>query len=177
MVSPKTGDGVDEVLGYIESPMIAGRRLLEIDYDIYADGEAELGWVNLTATVTPTDEVNLDEFVSALVGDIADAIRAIPDASIAHLKASLIADDTQAIANVVSNDSPVDVGLSSGRTSAAPLKVVVNARVAMDPVSLEAICTESVHKLTSIHSASATNISAHSLRPGRPTPTHRVTST
>ena len=49
-VSPKTGNGVDQVLGYIESPMIAGRRLLEIDYDIYAAGEAELGWVNLTAT-------------------------------------------------------------------------------------------------------------------------------
>ncbi|KAA1262117.1 putative GTP-binding protein YjiA [Rubripirellula obstinata] len=176
LVSPKTGQGVDEVLGYIESPMIAGRRLLEIDYDTYADGEAELGWVNLTATLTANSEINLDECVTSLVGDIAESIRSIDDASIAHLKASLIADDTQAIANVVSNDSPVDLGLSSGRSASTPMQVVVNARVAMDPVELESICTASVHKTASDHSAEAANITAHSLRPGRPTPTHRVTS-
>ena len=60
-VSPKTGQGVDQVLGYIESPMVAGRRVLDIDYDTYADGEAELGWVNLTANLTSDVPVDLDD--------------------------------------------------------------------------------------------------------------------
>ena len=73
-VSPKTGDGVDEVLGYIESPMIAGRRLLEIDYDIYAAGEAELGWVNLTANFDTASPIDLDIFASDLVAAIAEDV-------------------------------------------------------------------------------------------------------
>ena len=174
LVSPKTGDGVDEVIGHLESPMVAGRRLLEIDYDTYADGEAELGWVNLTANLTPQSEINLDNLVGLLVGDIADSIRATPSASIAHLKASVIADDTQAIANVVSNDSPVEVGLASGRSVASPLQVIVNARVAMDPELLESICRSSIEKSASEESFQVTSVSAHSLRPGRPDPTHRV---
>ena len=176
VVSPKTGEGVDQVLGYIESPMIAGRRLLDIDYDIYADGEAELGWVNLTANVIPKAEIELDSFVQTLVGDIAGAIREISGAAIAHLKASVIADGTQAIANVVSNESPVDVGLASGRSVASAIQVVVNARVAVDPSQLEQICEAAVRRLGASHGAEVTGVNAHSLRPGRPTPTHRVTA-
>ena len=176
LISPKTGEGVDEAIGYIESPMIAGRRLLDIDYDIYADGEAELGWVNLTAQVSPQAELDLDDFVVALVGDIASAIGQSTDGQIAHLKASVIADDTQAIANVVSNDSPVDVGLSSGRSITTPVQVVVNARVAIDPDQLQTICEKSVRAIAQSMQADASNVSAHSLRPGRPTPTHRVTA-
>ena len=44
----KTGDGIDGVIELIESPLQVGRRILEIDYDVYADGEAALGWVNLS---------------------------------------------------------------------------------------------------------------------------------
>ncbi|MDA8744654.1 cobalamin biosynthesis protein P47K [Rubripirellula amarantea] len=176
LVSPKTGTGVDEVLGYIESPMIAGRRLLDIDYDTYAIGEAELGWVNLTADVTPAGELDLDAFVGELVGDVARSISESCDGQIAHLKASIIADDTQAVANVVSNDSPVDIGLASGRTITTPVRVIINARVAMDPDQLETICTSSLKAIASKHNAQAISLSAHSLRPGRPTPTHRVTT-
>ena len=175
-VSPKTGEGIDQVLGYIESPMIAGRRRLDIDYDTYAEGEAEMGWVNLSATVTPQAEIDLDETVTAIVSNIADSIRAIDNATIAHLKASLIADDTQAIANVVSNDSAVEIGLRSGRRCGGPMRVIVNARVAMAPDELESLCTVSVHQTAAVFSAQATGVSAQSLRPGRPTPTHRVTS-
>ncbi len=66
-VSPRSGHGVDEVLGYIESPMQAGRRLLEIDYDIYADGEAELGWVNLSAVLS-CEGIGGTRFVCRITG-------------------------------------------------------------------------------------------------------------
>ena len=48
-VSPRSGQGVDEVMQMMLSDLPAGQRLLDIDYDTYADGEAELGWVNLRA--------------------------------------------------------------------------------------------------------------------------------
>ena len=175
-VSPKTGAGIDEVLGYIESPMVAGRRLLSIDYDTYADGEADLGWVNLTAHLQPQSDIHLDDFVQSLIGSIADAIRKLPTATIAHVKASLITSDTQAIANVISNDSPVELGLSSGRSAGGVLQVVVNARVAIDPSQLEALCQASLEALALSHAAKVSNLQSQAFRPGRPTPTHRVTA-
>lgn len=175
-VSPRTGDGIDEVLGYIESPMQAGRRLLEIDYDTYADGEAELGWVNLSATLTANDPIELDEFVESLVRSIADKIVSDPSNQIAHLKASVLAGDTQAVANVVSNDSTVDMGLISGRSATGSILVIVNARVAMDPDRLEQICRSRLSRSADSRNLAITSIHAQSLRPGRPEPTHRVTN-
>ena len=174
-VSPKTGAGIDEVLGYIESPMTAGRKLLEIDYDVYAEGEAELGWVNLTSTFKSNSELDLDEFASGLVGNIATQITSA-DAAIAHLKCSVLGGDTQAVANVVSNDSGIDVGLRSGRAVTGEIQVIVNARVAIDPDQLLEICGSQVRKAIEETGAEANSVSAHALRPGRPTPTHRVVS-
>lgn len=175
-ISPKTGDGIDEVLGYIESPMIAGRRLLEIDYDTYADGEAELGWVNLTAMLEPQAAVDLDRLAEAIVREISSPILDIDEAQIAHLKTSVLAGDTQSVANIVSNDSEVDMGLVAGRSVGGPIQVIVNARVAMDPTELERICRAKVQQVASASAISVLSIASHALRPGRPTPTHRVSS-
>lgn len=174
-VSPKRGDGVDEVLGYIESPMTAGRRLLEIDYDVYAAGEAELGWVNLTANFQATTPFDLDQLASAVVSNIANDVIENHQGAIAHLKVSILAGDTQAVANVVSNHSGVDVGLVAGRSVSGPVQVIVNARVAIDPDQLRQTCESSVRQRIADLRGTVTSLSAHSLRPGRPTPTHRVT--
>lgn len=175
-VSPRSGEGVDEVIGYIESPMVAGRRLLEIDYDIYADGEAELGWVNLTANLTSESALDLDGLAHEIVARISRRIIDSDKGQIAHLKTSVLAGDTQAVANVVSNDSDIDVGLAAGRAVAGPIQVIINARVAIDPDGLEQICRDELTAVVSAAQASMVNVSAHALRPGRPTPTHRFTA-
>ncbi len=167
-VSPKTGVGIEQALGYIESPLAAGSRLLDIDYDIYAAGEAELGWVNLTATFDSSEPVDLDNFVTALIGVIADDIIQTYHGAIAHLKASLLAGDTQAVANVVSNQSGVELGLQSGRKVAGPIQIIVNARVAIDPDDLQKVCESNVRKLVHNHQGNMRSLSAH-CAPARPT--------
>lgn len=174
-VSPRRGDGVDQVMGIIESPMIAGRRLLQIDYDTYAEGEAELGWVNLTAMLQADDSVELDRLAHDIVASIADAISAGTEGQIAHLKVSAQGGDAQAVANVVSNDAGVDVGLAANRSVNGTIQTIVNARVAIDPQVLERICRQRVGGVAEAGGMQVKSISAHSLRPGRPTPTHRVT--
>ncbi|MEM8671606.1 MAG: GTP-binding protein [Planctomycetota bacterium] len=174
-VSPKEGDGVEEVLGYIESPMAAGQRLLEIDYDVYADGEAELGWVNLSSHCMANKPIDLDSFAASLVGSLGKQI-ASEGGQIAHVKVSILGGDAQAVANVVSNESGVDVGLAAEREVTGPLQVIVNARVAIDPTLLETVCRDHVQQIADSYEASVESVTAFSLRPGRPTPTHRVTS-
>ncbi len=174
-VSPRTGAGVDEVLGYIESPMVAGRKLLEIDYDIYADGEAELGWVNLSAILRADQAIDLDGLAAGLVAAIASEVVDKHGGQIAHLKVSVLGGDAQGVANVVSNDSGVDVGLAANRSVTGPIQTIVNARVAMDPQVLQQACQGSVESIAKQRGLEIESVSSQSLRPGRPVPTHRVT--
>ena len=174
-ISPKTGVGVEEVVTMIESPLAAGTRLLEIDYDTYADGEAELGWVNLSATLSPVTEFDLDDAVASLVADVGRRIAEADEGTIAHLKASIACDSVQAVANIIDNSGGTEVGLHAGRTVSGPLEVVINARVAVDPFQLESYCQQALRSLAERSSVAVEAMSARSLRPGRPTPTHRVT--
>ena len=174
-VSPKSGQGVDSVMARIDSQSSLNRRLLDIDYDTYADGEAELGWVNLTASLTAGDRlVDLDGFTQKLVGTIAKKVIEGGEGQIAHLKVSALGGETQSVANVVSNDSGVDVGLAAGREVAGSVQVIVNARVAMDPDKLEQSCRQALAYLGDELKLKVSSVTAHALRPGRPVPTHRV---
>ncbi len=173
-VSGRTGLGVDSVLECIDNPAIAGRRLLDIDYDVYAQGEAELGWVNLSAHLRGRDsEISLDEVANHLVAGLSTRIIA-EQGEIAHVKVSILGGDTQAVANVVSNEGLVEVGLMANRFTADDLHLIVNARVAMDPQQLELICRESVDEISKQFGGEVHQVTSHSLRPGRPVPTHRV---
>ena len=174
-VSPKTEMGVDEVIGMIESPMVAGRRLLDIDYDIYADGEAEMGWVNAAASIVASTAVGLDDLAQQLVGAIAKQLSG-QDGEVAHLKASLSGDGSQSVANLVASDQAVELGLASHREVAGPLELVVNARVIMDPATMEKMIRESIQQWCQTNELQSQTIHSTSLRPGRPTPTHRVTA-
>ncbi|MCH1439527.1 MAG: hypothetical protein L7W43_07720, partial [Rubripirellula sp.] len=174
-VSPKSGEGVEAVMARIDHPSTSSRRLLDIDYDTYADGEAELGWVNLTASITAAEKlIDLDALAQNLVGKCAEVVIETGEGQIAHLKVSALGGDTQSVANVVSNDSGVDVGLAAGREVAGSVQLIVNARVAMDPDNLEIACRDAVAFVCTEHGFEVKSVTAHSLRPGRPTPTHRV---
>lgn len=173
-VSGRTGEGVDAVMNSINDPSIAGRRLLEIDYDIYAAGEAELGWVNLSTHLSQlAKEIDLDETAKSLVDNLSERVIS-EGGEIAHIKVSVLGGDAQAVANVVSNDGLVESGLEANRTVSGDLQIVVNARVAMDPSHLELLCREVVTEVESCLGGKLHGLTSHSLRPGRPVPTHRV---
>jgi G3E family GTPase len=45
-MSAKTGAGLDSWLAFLAGGTRAGQRIAEVDYDVYAKGEAVLGWLN-----------------------------------------------------------------------------------------------------------------------------------
>lgn len=171
--SAKSGAGFESLCAHLEQRGAFGQRLLELDYDIYAEGEAELGWLNSQATVTAETAFDLDRFLLDVIGRLHRRLAAV-GAETAHLKTIGLSDGNYAVANLVSSFTQPELSLPSHCTVSAA-NVVVNARVAIDPVLLDAFVREELAAACSAISAAHHIDTLQSFRPGRPVPTHRIT--
>jgi G3E family GTPase len=173
-VSAKTGEGFETLIEALERQTTAAARYMEVDYDVYAEGEAELGWLNCQARVESGEAApfSLDDLLIEIVSALRDRL-ASENAETAHLKILAEADGESAIANYVGAEATVDLSLPSGaRPRAAHL--IVNARVACDPELLEKIVTETLPAVCAKRNLICTLEGMQRFRPGRPTPTHRL---
>lgn len=149
-----------------------GQRVMEVDYDIYAEGEAELGWLNSQVVVESPQEFELDGLLMDLIRRFHTRLLSA-SAEAAHLKVIGLCDSSYAVANVVSNATGPELSLASGkRTNVA--NVVVNARVAIDPAEPESCVCEELAAAVSVIGATQKVVSLQSFRPGRLVPTHRI---
>ncbi|MBM4092672.1 MAG: cobalamin biosynthesis protein P47K [Planctomycetes bacterium] len=170
--SAKTGAGVDAVLEILEQQGDFGRRVLDLDYDIYAEGEAELGWLNSSLRVTAPEPFSLDSLSLDIVRRMQQSL-ATRAAEPAHLKTIGMSGDRHAVANLVSSDTPAVLSLASDfQTRQAD--VIVNARVAIDPTELVEHVQTAVRVTCQSLNATAEFLQTRSFRPGRPTPTYRI---
>jgi G3E family GTPase len=171
-ISAKTGENLDALAEQLAVTAARQRTVMEVDYDVYAEGEAELGWLNASVQLKAPHPVSLDAFLVTLVEQLKQQCAAI-GAEPAHLKAIAEADGNTAVANLVSSDTPVSLSLASEfETTAADL--VINARVAIDPEQLTVAVEAAVKSVAAQFQAEAVVRSLQSFRPGRPVPTHRV---
>jgi hypothetical protein len=173
-VSETNGTGFDAVAELLEQQGAFGRKILEIDYDTYAEGEAELGWLNATASLTSAKPFDLDKLLTTILGELAVVCRNL-GGEVAHLKV-IGMDDAGAFAvgNVVSNDTAPKLSLPSNITP-RDADLIINARVAIDPAILETEVRKIVAAECAKVGVTAEFRTAQSLRPGRPVPTHRYT--
>jgi Ni2+-binding GTPase involved in maturation of urease and hydrogenase len=171
-VSAVTGQGFEALAGLLEQTGGFGRKILDIDYDTYAEGEAELGWLNASIRVASATPFGLDELLRAVLNDLAGVCQRL-GGEVAHLKV-IGMDDSGAFAlgNVVSSATEPTLSLPSGLTL-TEADVIVNARVAIDPAVLEAEVRRAIGGRCAAIGATPTFRTSQSLRPGRPVPTHR----
>ncbi|MEE2792683.1 MAG: GTP-binding protein [Acidobacteriota bacterium] len=145
---------------------------LKIDYDIYAEGEALLGWLNCTARLESNTPFDGNQTLIELAGKIRDGvIQAGQD--IAHLKMTLDSQDgtgTLSVVSLVGVDREPDLRESLlDRVDGGEL--VVNLRAEANPAQLETVTRQALASLGNIR---AVIEHLEQLRPGRPTPTHRM---
>lgn len=170
-MSAKTGAGFDSLLEVLDQQGNFGHRILELDYDVYAAGEAELGWLNSSLRVTAATPFSLDELSLSIVQRLQQTLAASA-AEPAHLKTIGMADGRHGIANLVSSDTPAVLSVASQcRTCQAD--VIVNARVAIDPEVLQRHVHAAVQAACQDVQATPEFLRTQSFRPGRPNPTYR----
>ncbi len=185
-VSARTGEGLDPWFDRITSDEMVGGEAMEVDYEVYADGEALLGWVNATARISSAEGIDsnalLEELAAGIqhrlsnsTGDASDACR-----EIAHLKMTVMPDsgigDIGLISLVRQDYVPeltqkLSVPLTAGQ-------LVVNLRAEAAPELLRASVEEELAKYEAKYQElSQLEIKLEhieSFRPGKPSPTHRM---
>jgi G3E family GTPase len=170
-ISARSGENFDSLLSMLDQQGAFGQRILELDYDIYAAGEAELGWLNASFRVTAGSPFSLDELLVNLVERLRQSLSQA-GAETAHLKTIGLWEGFFGVSNLVSRDSPAELSQPSHcRTAAA--EVVVNARVAAPPELLDSLVDQSVSAVCAAVGGRYEPLARRSLRPGRPVPTHR----
>ena len=170
-MSAKTGAGFDALLEVLDQQGNFGRRIIELDYDVYAEGEAELGWLNSSLRVTAPAPFSLDELSLRIVQRLQQSLAA-DNAEPAHLKTIGISEGSHGVANLVSSDTPAVLSLASN-CQTRQADVIVNARVAVDPKVLEQHVQAAVRGACQSLSATPEFLHTQSFRPGRPNPTYR----
>ena len=172
-VSARRGDGMDDWLSLIQSEDNTTTEAMDVDYDIYADGEALLGWLNLSATVSGS-EFDGNDFLRCLGSAIRGRLDEL-EISIAHLKMTLTPDtgNDLAVGNLVRNQCDLELSheLAEALEDGA---LLVNLRAEAAPDVLQPLVEEELQKLAAQRGISVTIGHLESFRPGRPQPTHHL---
>lgn len=172
-VSARSGEGMDSWFNRLESGTQEARPVMAVDYDLYAEGEALLGWLNATVDVSSVSAFDPNEL---LRGFAASICQQLGSAEIAHLKITFTPDeglgDIAAVSLVRSDFIPELSLILDGPATRG--QMIVNVRAEADPDRLRAAVEAAVAGLGSIEGGvTGTLEHAEQFRPGRPTPTHR----
>ena len=171
-ISARTGAGFDACFEFLDQVGNFGGRILDIDYDTYAEGEAELGWLNSSIQVSAEREFSLDELLIKVVAGL--KLRLVQDGlEVAHLKVIGLSPAAFGVANLVTRDLPPELSLAS-HAMTREVDLVVNARVACDPDLLGQHVDATVNEVCQLTGATPVFGKTQKFRPGRPQPTHRM---
>ncbi len=172
-VSARTGEGFDELLPVLDCTPARHESMMEVDYERYAAGEAELGWLNAAATACGS-AFSLDQLTLQLAGELASRLETARMEA-AHVKILAESEGDVSMSNIVSSDCGAELSLAcSVHVDRADL--TVNARVAGDPDLLKTIVEDGLDAVGAMLGVRLALGAVHHFRPAPPVPTHRFQS-
>ena len=164
------GTGLTEWLEAVMSRTDAGKRLLEIDYDTYAHGEAVLGWLNGTLMLHGTC-ADWDAWLRRLMETLATRFDT-KGYAVGHVKAIAENGKAYAVGNLTGTRETLTLRGHAG--AGEDLKLILNARVETTPEELNRLIKEVLKELLG-DTLREEVLAWRFLQPGRPNPTHRFT--
>jgi hypothetical protein len=148
----------------------AGRRVLEIDYDTYAHGEAVLGWLNAVIELHSRDGMDWSAYGASLLRVLGHAF-SLSRTDIGHVKLWISAGEHNLVGNLTRTGG-LPLIRASHATVTRSAQLTLNARAEMPPEELERMVRLA---LSRTHPASVRTSITHlrCIQPGYPRPTHR----
>ena len=166
-VSTKENRGIEEWLDAVLEGTSVGKNRADVDYDIYAAGEAAYGWLNATFTFGGAS-FDFDRAAEKLLDGMAETFDG-QNLEVGHVKFLLDSGRFQWIGNLTGRKETAMLRKSGHETEEK--KLVVNARVETSPLKLQDLVLDAVRNAFS--DAAVTGTEIRTLIPGRPNPTWR----
>jgi G3E family GTPase len=175
-VSARTGRGLDEWFARIEMSEQVTQDTMPVDYALYGEGEALLGWLNATVALTASnDTFDGNEAVQALASQLQTRLLAA-GAEVAHLKMTLAPNEglsDLAVINLVRNDHVAELSQTLSDVIASG-QLIVNLRAEAAPELLrEQLASALAAAFPGTAGVQAQLEHIEAFKPGQPTPTHR----
>lgn len=179
--SARSGEGIEALAETLDAEPPRRADAVEVDYDIYAAGEAEMGWLNATVRLEAVDANQPAWLMDQVAIELTQRCRTGMLASNqepGHLKVLASAPRADgglatAVVNWVASDAPVELSVASGaEVQAADL--LVNARVAGAPEEVARLATEAAEQTAAANRLQCRIGDLQQFRPARPEPTHRT---
>lgn len=176
--SARTAAGLEEWFSRIESDEQEERHPMDVDYTVYAEGEALLGWLNATAALSIAGEFDANGLLQTLASEIQRRLQTIT-AEIAHLKmtyspASGLGEI--AVVNLVRNDYVPELAIRLEQPAGGG-QLVINLRAEAAPEELAAALRAALPVAeASVEGLGIALEHMEFFKPGKPVPTHRITA-
>jgi G3E family GTPase len=153
------------------------RQAMDVDYQVYAEGEALLGWLNCTVQVARPGGFASDDFLRQLAKNVQERLQ---EAEVAHLKMTLSPADNLlgeiAAVNLVRNDFVPELSVKLENPVESG-QLIVNLRAEAPPdILAEAVRDALAATAAAFPGLNATLEHLEKFRPGKPSPTHRFTT-
>jgi G3E family GTPase len=175
--SSRTGKNLDSWFSRVLDARQSARTAMQVDYGIYAEGEALLGWLNATVQLQATRRFDASALLTRLATQIQKRLQK-QKCEIAHMKMTLSPEGSLsgeiAGINVVRNDIVPELSFElEGPIQGGQL--IVNLRAEAAPDVLGTALREGLEAARrKFPTLQATIDHLEHFRPGKPTPTHRI---
>lgn len=171
-VCAQRGEGVREWLDQtLQNDRPAAARTVSVDYDLYAQGEAQMGWLNASLQIEGSvpDWAN---WCQRLLLEIRQRCSA-RGFEIGHVKVFLLLPGGSAVGNLTSTRAEPFVLAHGNLSGSSGGRLVLNARVCAPPDELRELA-EAAWTASLDHKTKASVESMECFKPGRPQPTHHL---
>lgn len=174
--SPRTGTGLEDWFAILQSQEQVQYAAMAVDYEVYAEGEALLGWLNATVEVAPEREFDANQFLESLAREV-QSILLEHGAEIAHFKMTFSPDSGLgdiAVINLVRNDFVPELSIRLEQPCGSG-QIILNLRAEAAPETLAGSIQNALKKLSASEPSIRTRLEHwEHFRPGKPVPTHRI---
>jgi G3E family GTPase len=176
-VSVRNGFNLDRWFDLILDAEQSAGHAMQLDYQVYADGEALLGWLNATVQLSAKKALDSEAFLESLASQVQKRLKA-RHAEVAHLKMTLTPDESLsgeiAAINLVRNDFVPELSYHLEELVKMG-QLIINLRAEAPPDVLGSAVRDALSATGKMFPGLSTTLDhLEHFRPGKPTPTHRL---
>jgi G3E family GTPase len=170
-ISAKTGYNLNRLCDYILNRRYERKGGVDVDYDMYAAAEADLGWFNGSFTLASNKPISMERAISHLLSLIGKTI-VEKKRRIAHLKLFFSSSDGAGKASLL--DLNQGVIFDSEPPVCSKLDVVMNIRAELSPEDLSQAILEGLRRISAEYSIRFEKWSAKGFTSAYPQPYYRI---